>query len=194
MQKLLFLLSALMIISCNTQDQKAAQAAAPAIPSGTSANSATFNQSFKPALYAYFNLKDQFIAENIASIDSAAARMILSVDQIRIDSLRGDSSVALIARSFTGGITAELKGLLGEKELEAKRTSFQMIGEQFYDLIRSVQYDEEVIYHQFCPMAFNNEGAFWLSNSSEIRNPYLPKTMPGCGEVRDSIDLRIKIK
>jgi hypothetical protein len=41
-------------------------------------------------------------------------------------------------------------------------------------------------------MAFNNDGASWLSNSSIINNPYLPKIMLNCGEVRDSIDFRRK--
>ncbi|MFX4520371.1 hypothetical protein ABTA72_19455, partial [Acinetobacter baumannii] len=64
--------------------------------------------------------------------------------------------------------------------------------EQLYDFIRTVQYDREVVYHEYCPMAFNDQGATWLSNSSDIKNPYLPKKMLHCGEVKDSIDLRVK--
>jgi hypothetical protein len=48
---------------------------------------------------------------------------------------------------------------------------------------------------QECPMAFNDtETANWISNSSEIINPYLgnnhPKYKAGmlhCGELKDSI-------
>ncbi|MFM9735850.1 hypothetical protein, partial [Streptomyces niveiscabiei] len=81
------------------------------------------------------------------------------------------------------GIAAELKGLLGEKDREEKRKAFQMASEQLYDFIRTVQYDREVVYHEYCPMAFNDQGATWLSNSSDIKNPYLPKKMLHCGEV-----------
>jgi Cu(I)/Ag(I) efflux system membrane fusion protein len=32
-------------------------------------------------------------------------------------------------------------------------------------------------------MAFDNKGAFWLSEIEEIRNPYFGKEMLSCGEV-----------
>ena len=53
-----------------------------------------------------------------------------------------------------------------------------------YDLIRTVRYDQEVVYHQFCPMAFNDAGAYWLSGTADIKNPYFGKKMLTCGEVK----------
>jgi Cu(I)/Ag(I) efflux system membrane fusion protein len=47
---------------------------------------------------------------------------------------------------------------------------------------------EGVVYHQYCPMAFSDEGANWLSINERIQNPYLPETMPGCGEVIERIE------
>lgn len=38
-------------------------------------------------------------------------------------------------------------------------------------------------YVQFCPMAFDNTSARWLSDSATIENPYLPETMLDCGDV-----------
>ncbi len=39
-------------------------------------------------------------------------------------------------------------------------------------------------------MAFNDAGAYWLSKTSDIKNPYYGKKMLTCGEVKDSIDFR----
>jgi Cu(I)/Ag(I) efflux system membrane fusion protein len=47
---------------------------------------------------------------------------------------------------------------------------------------------EGVVYHQYCPMALDSDGAAWLSRNEQIQNPYTPDTMPGCGEVIDSIE------
>ena len=47
---------------------------------------------------------------------------------------------------------------------------------------------EGVAYRQYCPMAFDNEGAYWISDEEEIRNPYLPENMLGCGEVIERLD------
>jgi uncharacterized protein YllA (UPF0747 family) len=38
-------------------------------------------------------------------------------------------------------------------------------------------------YKQYCPMAFNNTGGYWLSNSKEIRNPYFGSKMLKCGRI-----------
>jgi hypothetical protein len=39
------------------------------------------------------------------------------------------------------------------------------------------------VYKQYCPMAFGNTGAHWLSNSKEIQNPYFGDKMLKCGRV-----------
>ncbi|MBL7760739.1 MAG: DUF3347 domain-containing protein [Sediminibacterium sp.] len=194
MQKALLVFAVLFSFSCNNPEPKVTDVAAPVVFTGTSGNSAAFNASFKKALQAYYALKDQFVEEQLAGIDTAASQLMNSVNNIMIDSLSGDSTILMVARTYTSGINAELIGLKGESDLEEKRKAFQMVGEQFYDLIRTVQYDQEVIYHLYCSTVFDNEGASWLSPSVQISNPYLSKTKPACGEVRDSIDLRIKKK
>ena len=39
------------------------------------------------------------------------------------------------------------------------------------------------IYKQYCPMAFNNRGAYWLSTSKDVLNPYFGDKMLKCGRV-----------
>ena len=40
----------------------------------------------------------------------------------------------------------------------------------------------EALYVQYCPMAFDNQGARWLSFNEEILNPYFGNRMLRCGE------------
>ncbi len=44
---------------------------------------------------------------------------------------------------------------------------------------------EGTVYKQYCPMANKNTGAYWLSNSKEIYNPYFGDVMLKCGRVSD---------
>lgn len=180
----------ILLSACVTGDERAETEAQPRAPLSKNANSDVFNQSFGKLLEDYFALKDNFVAENESLINEYAAKLIIATDSLVLQELQADSNVVATAKTYTQGISAELKGLLGEKDLNNKRKSFQMIGDQLYDLIRTVQYDRAVIYHNFCPMAFNDQGANWLSNSREIRNPYIPKRMLSCGEIKDSIDFR----
>lgn len=43
------------------------------------------------------------------------------------------------------------------------------------------------IYKQFCPMAFDGKGGYWLSVNEEIRNPYFGEKMLKCGTVKETI-------
>ncbi len=44
------------------------------------------------------------------------------------------------------------------------------------------------LYSQFCPMADNNKGGFWLSLEEEIQNPYFGDAMLTCGSVEQIIE------
>ncbi|MEO7530381.1 MAG: DUF3347 domain-containing protein [Sediminibacterium sp.] len=182
----------LTLAACGSSDEKAKEAVKPQGPLTRSANSEVFNQSFGQLLTDYYSLKDNFIAEKDSGIAQSARSLMLAADSLQLGQLKADSNIVSTARSYAQGISSEIKGLLGEKEIEAKRKSFQIVSDQLYDLIRTVQYDRAIVYHDYCPMAFNDQGANWLSNTADIRNPYIPKKMMTCGEVKDSIDFRPK--
>ena len=50
------------------------------------------------------------------------------------------------------------------------------------------QIESGTIYKQYCPMAFSNEGASWLSASSDIMNPYFGSKMLRCGRIDGKIE------
>jgi hypothetical protein len=192
MKRILTLATILFLAACGGNDEKAAVTEAPQAPLGQSVNSDTFNLVFGKMLDSYFQLKDQFIKENDTLITKGTEQLIADMNAAVgvLSELKADSSIVSTAKTYTTGISNELTAVKQEKDIEERRKSFQVLSEQLYDLIRTVKYDRAVVYHQYCPMAFNDAGAFWLSNSSDIRNPYLPKKMLICGEVKDSIDFR----
>ena len=183
---------ALFLTACGNSEQKIKIENLPQVALTQSANSDAFNLSFGKLLNDYYALKDNFVAEKDSLIAQSARSMMVSADSLKLGELKADSSILATALSYSLGISSELKGLLGEKNIIEKLKSFQIISDQLYDLIRTVKYDRSVVFHDYCPMAFNDQGANWLSNTSEIRNPYIPKKMITCGEVKDSIDFRTK--
>lgn len=191
MKKVLVLAGIVFLAACGSNDEQKNVAETPKTLAA-SAHSDSFNLAFGKMLDSYFRLKDQFIAENDTLIASEAVGLISDVAEaaVAFKDLKNDSAALKTAHSVAVSISSDLKSLVSETDREERRKTFQTVSEQLYDLVRTVQYDRTVVYHQFCPMAFNDAGAFWLSNSSEIRNPYLPKKMLICGEVKDSIDFR----
>lgn len=157
-----------------------------------SKNSAEFNNKFTNFLNNYYQLKDALVLSNEPMAITAANLLVKSADSLNVEDVKADSNIVQMAKGYVETVSAEAKALTGEKDLEAKRKSFQMISDAMYDLVRTIHFDKAVVYHQFCPMAFNDAGAYWLSTSADIKNPYYGKKMLTCGEVKDSIDFKGK--
>ena len=161
-------------------------------PLAINKNSGAFNESYQQLMTGYYNLKDALVASDSVKANNASKELIRYADSLEIDEIQGDSTGVIkeTARTFTGTISGSAQALVKETTLEAKRKEFEMISDALWSLTRTVRYDGEKVYYQYCPMAFNNKGAYWLSNQATIRNPYFGDEMLECGQVEDSLDYR----
>lgn len=167
-------------------------------PLAVSKNSDAFNESFEKMLNSYLDLKNALIDYDTAAANAAAGQLAIASDSLKIDELKGDTTGTIkeMAKNNSGTILGSAKGLIGEKDIVKKKVEFRMISDALYDLVRIVRYDRQKIYHQHCPMAFNDtEEAWWISTSNKIQNPYLGKKHPKfkagmleCGDITDSLD------
>jgi hypothetical protein len=170
------------------------------VPLAITDKSDAFRHAFSELMSSYYSLKDAFVSWDTGAVNRAALAVQVKADSLPLTELKADSNIVETARSFSMSVSGEAKGVLGETDIEQKRRSFYTLSENLYNLIRTVQYNGEVVYHQHCPMAFkDDEEAYWLSNSNEIVNPYLgtshPKYKSGmlhCGDISDSLDFRKK--
>ena len=183
---------AVFLVSCGGTDRQPDEVAKKDEPLSQSKNSVEFNQRFTNFLNNYYHLKDALVLSNDTMANSSAVLLQQSGNNLELKEIKADSSIIQMANAYVQTISSEAQALTGEKDLEAKRKSFQMISDAMYDLVRTIRFDKDVVYHQFCPMAFNDAGAYWLSASADVKNPYFGKKMLSCGEVKDSIDFRGK--
>ncbi|WP_461532158.1 DUF3347 domain-containing protein [Sinomicrobium sp.] len=72
-------------------------------------------------------------------------------------------------------------------DVEVQRKSFFGLSEEITSLV-SGQITSGAIYKQYCPMAFNNEGAYWLSSEEAVLNPYFGDKMLKCGTVQEVLE------
>lgn len=189
MKKILFLFIYFAAIACSNQEKKEDQAPIK-VEYGKSANTDVFNTSFEQLLNSYYALKDAFVKEDTTAISKNGSNLIAACDSLKLKELKIDEAILATAKQTTENIASEVKGILGEKNIDEQRKDFHLVSNDIYSLIRTVRYDKQIIYFQHCPMAFDNNGADWLSASNEIVNPYLPKKMLDCGTNKDSVDFR----
>ncbi len=169
-------------------------------PLAQSKNSDVFNKPFNDMLKTYFSLHDALVNWDSVTAPKIADSLSAQLSKIPYNDLKADTNIVATAKSVSVNTEAEAKGLAGEKNIKEQRLEFNMITDDLYNIIRTVRYDQQVMYHMRCPMAFgaDNEG-FWLSNTSAIINPYMgnkhPKyhsAMISCGNIQDSLDFRSK--
>ena len=154
-------------------------------------NSTGLNASFTNVMMEYFSVKDALVESDTLKADRAAYALAVKVDSLPIRQLRADTSIVLTAQSLAAMVSGEARDFSGTPGLEARRMAFNTLTNDLYNLIRTVHYEGETIYHIRCPMAFKDSvQGFWLSNTPTIINPYLgnkdPK-MVSCGEIDDSL-------
>lgn len=71
--------------------------------------------------------------------------------------------------------------------IDHQREHFEALSIDINDLIALVG-TEKTLYQDFCPMASNNKGAIWLSETEDINNPYFGSKMLKCGKVQKQIN------
>lgn len=67
--------------------------------------------------------------------------------------------------------------------IDHQREHFVVLSKDIDDLL-AVFGSPEKLYKDFCPMADNNKGAIWISETKEIKNPYFGKKMATCGNIK----------
>jgi hypothetical protein len=169
-------------------------------PLAIAKNSTVFDRSFSELMNDYYAIHDALVNWDTAQADVAAKALQLKADSLPFSELKGDSNIILTAKNFAISISSEMKGFVGEDSIEQKRRSFNMLTDEMYNIIRTVRYSGQTIYHMRCPMAFGDSSeAYWLTNVNKIVNPYLGNKHPtyqakmvGCGEMVDSLDFTKK--
>lgn len=114
----------------------------------------------------------------------------------------GIALVDALAKFDQSSLTAEQKKTYDDIQADAKehaahigmnagkvahqREHLEMLSKDIYDLVKAFP-AQQTLYKDYCPMYNNGKGATWVSETKDIKNPYLGKKMPTCGQVKEEI-------
>lgn len=79
-----------------------------------------------------------------------------------------------------------LEAIASSTDVAAQRQAFETLSESMYSFVKTTG-TSTVLYKQYCPMAFNNTGAYWLAAEKEVNNPYFGDRMLHCGSVQEVV-------
>ena len=80
-----------------------------------------------------------------------------------------------------------IKVIAGSQDIDKQREAFASFNQAFYKTIKTFGLSGDTTYFQYCPMALDDKGAYWFSETKDIRNPYFGDAMLKCGETKETL-------
>ncbi len=146
---------------------------------------AKFKAQLSKVVTSYLGLKDAFVDTNVKGAVSKAKAVKAQMSKVDMGLLKGDAH--LMWMDMMKPINSNLDKIIASSDVEAQRLAFADLTDGIYSTVKMFKVTGLNVYYQFCPMARDGEGAFWLSKESEIKNPYYGEAMLTCGETKETI-------
>ena len=134
---------------------------------------------------AYLKMNEAFIATDAAKVGAEAKNTSKVLATVQMELLKGDTHMAWMDQLNV--MKPSLQKIGNSGDIAEQRLEYATFNQAFYKSLKMFGLDNETAYYQYCPMANNDQGAFWLSKTKEIRNPYFGDMMLSCGETRETI-------
>lgn len=143
-------------------------------------------QAFKDQLtalyHSYLKLNQALINSDASQASEVITKIQQALKKVNMALLKGKAHDQWMKQMQQ--ISQSLKKMAAAKGLEGQRAEYANLSQAMHQVVATFGVNETV-YYQYCPMANSNQGAFWLSDQEEIRNPYYGESMLGCGETRE---------
>ncbi|MCM4166617.1 hypothetical protein KCTC52924_03557 [Arenibacter antarcticus] len=144
-----------------------------------------FKKQLKQVFDDYILLKDALVSDKGNDAQRAAKNIGENLAKVDMKLLKDEK-----AHNHWMTIQNELKksanAIGSTSELTTQRGHFNHLSAHMISSVQLFGIDQEV-YVEFCPMANDDKGAYWLSLEKEIRNPYYGAAMLKCGEVKATL-------
>lgn len=163
----------------------------PAEAASTEASKPTFDvdQKFQDQLSAvftsYVDLKEAFVSSDVKKVQQQASRTDEALSNVDMKLLSGAAHNDWM--NYLSPMEKAIEAIRSGTDIDAQRESFSTLSDNLYKSAKAFGLGGEVAYYTYCPMAFNNEGAYWLSDDKKVRNPYFGDEMLTCGEVKETL-------
>lgn len=183
-------LSAISLTACNNNGSNTTaykvKSDTAETPKNDVTNISTYTKSsVQEIVTGYLQIKNALTADNGEEAANGGKSLIAYLQKFDESTLTPEQKKTYYDLEVSMKENAEHIGDNANK-IDHQREHFEMLSQDMYDLIKAFGAGQ-ILYKDFCPMAHNNKGATWISETKEIKNPYLGKKMPTCGEQKEEI-------
>jgi hypothetical protein len=173
--------------SSNSGKDTTASSAAAATTAASAKNGVDRNTpaSVKELVSDYLQMKNALIIDNSNNAATAGKAMADAFGKFDQSTLTTDQKKAYTDIADDAKEMAEHIGK-SAGNIPHQREHFDMLSKDMYDLVKLFGAGQP-LYVDHCPMYNDKKGADWLSETKDIKNPYLGTKMPNCGSLKEEL-------
>ena len=146
-------------------------------------------ETFKEQLYRltenYILLKDALVNTDAVKAAEAASALIKKLETVDIQLAEGEAHDFWMAQMKN--IHAHAQKIETSRKIEVQRKEFDFLSQAMIQTLQAFGTGGHAYYIQYCPMAIDDQGASWLSEEAQIRNPFFGDKMLKCGVVKGKV-------
>lgn len=146
---------------------------------------AKFQQQLGSVFSSYVKLKEAFVDSDAKKVQTEASEAKDALAKVDMKLVSGAAHNDWM--NYLTPIQNSLNDIQKAEDIEVQRKSFSTLSDNLYKSAKAFGLGGKEAFYEYCPMAFNNEGAYWLSDQEKIRNPYFGEKMLTCGEVKEKL-------
>ncbi|HET6527342.1 MAG TPA: efflux RND transporter periplasmic adaptor subunit [Balneolaceae bacterium] len=144
-----------------------------------------FKEQLDEVVDAYLEVKNALTKDDLQTASLAANGLKEVLSDIDMNLIKDDQQMK-IWMTHLDALKKHIEAVEQAEGLEEFRKQFALLSGALAETLTTFGV-ERPLYVQFCPMALEGEGAYWVSAQEQITNPYLGQMMPECGEVKKQI-------
>jgi hypothetical protein len=137
-------------------------------------------------LTAYLDLKNALAKDDETNVVKNAKSLFKTIENFDMAKLSPAQHKAWM--TYSKKLSYDAEHIKGTADMDHQREHFVSLSKNMHDLEKAFSTNTATLYYQFCPMANDGKGAYWLSENEKIVNPYMGKKMPSCGSTKETIN------
>ena len=134
---------------------------------------------------SYFEVKAALVGSDGNLASSNAKALVNAIDAVPMEALPNDVHMAWM--KVLEPMKEATQHIVDTKDIGHQRDHFITLSSNMYEVLKLTE-QETPTYYQFCPMANDGKGAYWLSKDKNIMNPYYGSKMLTCGKTVETME------
>jgi ribosomal protein L4 len=138
-------------------------------------------ESVNELLTSYYGIKNALVAEEGELASAKASEFVKTLSNVKVDKMTAKEQKTWA--EYAEKLKLEAGNIEKVKDVAAQRNHFNDLSNNLFQLLKAFKVNTAEVYQQYCPM----KKTYWLSESSDIKNPYYGNKMLTCGRVTETL-------